>query len=260
MITVTDIHYRIGSKILLDRINLELAAGELLAIIGPNGAGKSSLLKTLSGEVTPDSGDVLLNGHNLHGIELDKLALQRAVVKQSNHVMFPFTVYDIVCFGRFPVNKGVLNKHDRAIIDSVMSQLEISHLQDQIYSTLSGGEMQRVQLARAIVQIDNDERLDNKLLLLDEPLSNMDLKHQHHCLAILGKLSERGCAIIIVLHDLNLATAYCSSIAMLDHGELRYHGAAKEFNDIDIINKTYGIDMEIIQHPHSEQFFINPII
>ena len=260
MISIQDIQYSIRQKNLLKDISLEIGKAEILAIIGPNGAGKSTLLKTISGEISPDSGSVCMNDEDITNIALQQQAQLRAVVKQSNHVLFPFSVYDIVSFGRYPINKGIPDAHDEIIIRSTMEKLDLEKISNQVYSTLSGGEMQRVQLARAIVQIDHGDDLENKLLLLDEPLSNMDIKHQHHCLSLLNELSAKGCTIVIVLHDLNLATVYCSQIALLNAGELRYHGAASNFNDIELINRIYGIDMEIIKHPSRDQFLINPIV
>lgn len=203
-------------KTLLDDVSINVAAGHLHALLGPNGAGKSTLLKVLSGDQYFQTGEVLINGQSIHVLENAKLAKQRAVLPQLSGMEFPLSVDDVVSMGRYPHGEVSAYKN-RLVIQSAMQQAGIEHLKTRSYPSLSGGEQQRTQLARVLAQ-------DADIILLDEPLSALDIAHQLHVMELLKQLAEHGKAVVVVLHDINLALRYASHITLLKQGRVYAQG------------------------------------
>ena len=261
MIEINQISYDLPGKRLLDNISFNIEEGEFLAILGPNGAGKTTLLRTLCGDITQDTGEVKFNGKLLSACKREELAQQRAVVSQFNEVAFPFTVQDIVSFGLYPHNQGRATDHEETLLKDLMILMEIFHLRDRIYNTLSGGEKQRVQLARALLQVmDNHDQKTCRYLFLDEPMSNMDICHQHASLKQLKKYSQSGISVVIILHDINLASLYSDRIAILHNGQLLAIGKPEEVIRQDLIEATYNLPIELIQHPKRQCPIIVPLM
>jgi iron complex transport system ATP-binding protein len=242
-----------GREWTLDKLAFHVAAGEILGIVGPNGSGKSSLLKILSGLLPVGEGDVLLGGLSLQKRSQTDIARLVAVVPQEYVQVFPFTVAETVLMGRFPHRAGrwwSMGIGDETASDLVcahqaMVDTDVLSLADRLVSDLSGGERQRVVIARALAQ-------EPKILLLDEPTAFLDLQHQIEICSIVRRLKEeRGLTVVLVSHDLNLASQYCDRILMLKAGALFRLGTPHEVIGVDALRAVYGCDVLIDRHPES---------
>jgi iron complex transport system ATP-binding protein len=244
-IEVADGSVMIGDKYLLNRLNMYIQSGELVAAIGPNGAGKSTLLKTLTGEIAPAQGQVTLNSRLLRDYPLAELARFLAVLPQHTELHFPFTVEQVIGFGRIPHATG--NTQDRMIAEEVMAALEITDLAARDFTTLSGGEKQRVQFARVLTQIwDNNE---GGFLFLDEPTSSLDLSHQHMVLNIASQKSRQGVGVFLVVHDMNLAARYADRILLMKQGEIVQQGSPGEVLTEDALSMLFDVHIKVMDHP-----------
>lgn len=239
MISAEGINYQSGAKVILDDVSLTLPAGQVTAVLGPNGAGKTTLLKCLSGSLTPQSGLITLNGKGLMSYTQHFLSGKRAVLSQSNPISFPFTALEIVLMGRHPHLIGEESASDKAIARQALDSMDAWHLRDRLFPTLSGGEQQRVQLARVLTQIWEQ---DNACLFLDEPTSALDLKHQHNTLQLARKLSATmNMTICLIMHDLNLAFNYSDQIILLRDGKVFASGAPETICTPDNIQEVFEI-------------------
>jgi len=257
MTTVIETHelsVHIGPKALLDRVSVSVAQGESLTLVGPNGAGKSTLLRMLSGEITSSEGSVLLHGHPPRTYRPYKLALHRAVLSQHVAVAFPFSVADIVCMGA-----GIARGPKVAtLVDAALAEVDMSNMRERIIGTLSGGEQQRVHLARVLVQLACGEaEYGPGILMLDEPTASLDLCHQLDLLAIIKRRSDQGTTVITVMHDLNLAVLFSKRIVALDHGMLVSDGTPKATITDDMLCRVFGITGAVDRIP-SELPFVLP--
>jgi iron complex transport system ATP-binding protein len=230
---------------LLQDISLELAPGEILALAGPNGAGKSSLLQLITGDIPVASGGLLLDGRTLADWPGRELARRRAYLPQLSLLNFPYTVAEVVALGRMPHDTG--RAADREIVAQALAATDVSDLAGRLYTQLSGGEKQRVQLARVFAQIWQAGA--GGLLLLDEPTTALDLSHQQLVLAAVSALAAAGCAIILAIHDLNLAAGLARRVALLDGGRLAAIGPPAEVYTEQLIRDIFGIEVLIQQHP-----------
>lgn len=237
----------------LDHLSFHVDAGEILGIVGPNGSGKSSLLKVLSGFLPAGEGDVRLGGLSLGKRSQADIARLVAVVPQEYAQVFPFTVAETVLMGRFPhrrarwwsIGVGDETVNDLACAHQAMIDTDVLSLADRLVSDLSGGERQRVVIARALAQ-------EPKILLLDEPTAFLDLQHQIEICSIVRRLKEeRGLTVVLVSHDLNLASQYCDRILMLKAGALFRLGPPHEVIGVDALRVVYGCDVLIDRHPES---------
>jgi iron complex transport system ATP-binding protein len=236
---------------LLHEISLELNAGEILGIIGPNGAGKTSLLQALSGDVTPSDGELRLMGTKLS--QWKELARARiaAVLPQLSLLNFPYTVEEVIMLGRTPHSSGF--REDRKILREVMTATDTTGLQDRIYTQLSGGEKQRVQLARVFAQIWQAADNAPRLLMLDEPTAALDLAHQQLILESLRQLAETGCAIAIVAHDFNLVAAIVDQVTALKDGHQIAQGTPADVFTREMFARVFGVEVIIADHPNSSR-------
>lgn len=200
-LTARELRYSLGTRRLINDVSLSLAGGEMVAIIGPNGAGKSTLLRLLTGYLTPDCGECRLLGRPLEHWAPQQLAKVRAVMRQYSDLAFPFSVEEVVSMGRAPHGK----RDEHQAIQQVMAQTDCLALAQRDYRQLSGGEQQRVQLARVLAQLWQPQP-SPAWLFLDEPTSALDLYHQQHTLRLLRSLTrQQPLGVCCVLHDLNLA-------------------------------------------------------
>lgn len=237
-----------GKELLRD-INLQIAAGEILAIIGPNGAGKTSLLNVMSGSTPLASGEIRLKDKHLH--EWDRLGRARAVavLPQQSSLSFPYSVEEVILLGRTPHGSGATN--DRDLLADVMHATDTAALRHRLYTELSGGEKQRVQLARVFAQVWRPADSDIRLLLLDEPTSALDLAHQQLVMDQLHRLAEQGCAIVMVLHDFNLAASIADQVLALQDGHPACLGKPQDVMTKTLFKRVFGVDVDIISHPAS---------
>lgn len=246
----------LGYSPILRNITLTLKPGELVALIGPNGAGKSTLLRLLTGYLTADSGECLLNGKALADWSPKSLSRRRAVMRQQSQLGFDWPVEEVVKMGRAPWEASNTN----AIANQVMALTGCLPLLGRKYSTLSGGEQQRVQLARALAQLWVDDGPQG-WLFLDEPTSALDLYHQQHLLRLLKQLTLAGkLHVCAVLHDLNLAALWADRLLLLHQGEIVAQGTADEVLQADTLHRWYGAEVHIAQHPEkpTPQVFLAP--
>ena len=232
---------------LLEDISVDLDGGEILGIIGPNGAGKTSLLQTLSGDYASTNGSVRFLGKDIANWQGQNRAQCMAILPQLSLLNFPYTVEEVIMLGRTPHSTGA--RADRVIMNEVMHSTDTKSLQDRVYTQLSGGEKQRVQLARVFAQIWPDTSSQPRLLLLDEPTAALDLSHQQLMIHTLKELANKGCAIVMVAHDFNLVAAVADKVLALKEGRQMACGCASEVLTKDIFARVFAVDVTISTHP-----------
>jgi iron complex transport system ATP-binding protein len=239
--------YHVQGQKLIKNVSLQIASGEMVAIIGPNGAGKSTLLRLLTGYLPPSDGQCQLLGKNLKSWQPQALARTRAVMRQYSNLAFPFSVSEVIQMGRAPY--GAAQK--RQALEEVMAQTDCLSLAQRDYRALSGGEQQRVQLARVLAQLWQPQPTP-RWLFLDEPTSALDLYHQQHTLRLLRQLTnQQPLAVCCVLHDLNLAALYADRILLLAQGELVACGTPEEVLNAETLTRWYQADLGISRHPET---------
>jgi iron complex transport system ATP-binding protein len=238
--------YRVGTKALLQPVSGGARPGEFVAVVGANGAGKSTLLRLLSGDLRPSGGQLKFEGQPLADWLPARLAQRRAVLTQQHTLALAFPVRELVLMGRYPHFGGQPTAHDHYITEAALATVGIAHLAHRPYPTLSGGEQQRAQLARVLAQVWEAE---NGFLLLDEPLTGLDLHHQHHTLDVAKDLTLRGFGVIAVLHDLNLAAQYADQMLLLRQGQLLVSGPPAEVLTPDYIQAGFQLEVELLDHP-----------
>nr|WP_045960551.1 heme ABC transporter ATP-binding protein [Xenorhabdus poinarii] len=249
VIEARNLHYFIGQRQIINDVSLSIRQGEVVAIIGPNGAGKSTLLRLLTGYIPPNAGLCLLKGIPISHWPTQPLARIRAVMRQYSSLSFPFSVEEVIAMGRVPHG----NAHKMTAIDEAIALTECEELRSRNYQHLSGGEQQRVQLARVLAQLWHPEPTES-CLFLDEPTSALDLYHQQHTLRLVHRLTRRQpIAVCCVLHDLNLAALYADKIILLHKGRLVASGTPHDVLRDDILKQWYQADLGVMQHPETDQ-------
>lgn len=254
MITTENIGYSIKGKPLLQNISLSFCPNEISMIIGPNGAGKSTLIHLLSREYVCSTGNIKFNDMDLNHIPLDELAKVRAVLSQSTHLAFPLTVKEVVMMGRYPHFKEKPSKEDNEICEQTMAFFKVDELVNRNYLTLSGGEKQRVQFARVTAQVWPDANAATKVLLLDEPLTYLDIYYQHEFLNLLKRLMQRQSMIVVgVVHDLNLAYKYADKVSLLHRGSLLAQGGPDKVFTKENIQTAFKVEPSILTTSQGER-------
>ncbi|MGR4010359.1 heme ABC transporter ATP-binding protein [Leucobacter sp. 1207-22] len=241
-----------GGRRLLDSVNIELRAGEVLSLLGPNGAGKSTLLSLLSGDMEPDEGKVKFHGKEISDWSLLDLSRRRGVLLQDNQLLFPFTVHQVVEMGRAPWRRTDLEDEDNEAIAEGIAAADISHLGSRRVPSLSGGERARTAFARVIAGRTG-------MLMLDEPTAALDLKHQEAVLSLARERAQAGDAVIVVLHDLNLAAAYSDRIALLRKGKIVACDTPEQILTSEILTDVYETPVEVITHPVTGKGIVLPL-
>lgn len=245
-LTAEGVGYRLPHRRLLESISLTLFPGELVSLIGPNGAGKSTLLRLLTGYLAPSVGECSLNGRSLRLWPVEELARLRAVMRQQSSMSFPFTVAEVVAMGRAPWQ----NQPARDLLAQIMAFTGCDVLAGRDFRRLSGGEQQRVQLARTLAQLWQGDGPAG-WLFLDEPTSALDLYHQQHILRLLRRLTRTGrLTVCCVLHDLNLAALWSDRILMLHQGRLAASGTPAQVLTEARLTQWYQADLVV--RPHVE--------
>ena len=232
-----------GAKTLLDSVSVDVEAGELTVVVGPNGAGKSTLLRVLSGELAPTRGHVRLFDRALEDWDPRVLARRRAVVSQHVQVAFPWNVGDLVALGRLPHDTSAA-ENDRIVHES-LARVGLGAFADRNSSELSGGELQRVHLARAVAQLAGSE---NAVLLLDEPTASLDPAHQHETLRLAHSLSRQGHGVLCILHDLGLAARYADRVLVLKNARCARQGLASEVLEAELLAEVF--EVRTFRHTH----------
>lgn len=251
MLQVENINYRIAPKLALRDISFEVMPGEVLVILGANGAGKSTLLKIITGSIKMDSGALFLNKMPLRFWQPKELSTFAAVLQQQHQLQLPFSVYEVVMMGRYPHFKTKETKSDEEIVASVLHSTGIYQLKNRNYLTLSGGEQQRVQLARVLTQVSGDLQPDARFLFMDEPSNNLDIRQQHSTLKIAKNFAQKGNCVVAVLHDLNLALQYADKIILLKDGAVKGYGKPIDIITDEAISEVYDVPLSVFHHPRS---------
>lgn len=244
MMEVRNAVFEVRGRRLLDNVSFSVKPGEFWAVVGANGAGKSTLIKLLSAELGATSGSVHFHDRDLRKYKLKELAKKRAVLSQQNNITLSFTSQEIVLMGRYPFYDADPTQRDLVIVDSCLKKVGIAHLKSRLYPTLSGGEQQRVQLARALAQV---WEIENGLLLLDEPTTGMDLLHQYETFQLAKELTRKNFAVIAVIHDLNQALQYADRVLMLKNGRIHAIGAPESVLTERTIQEAFGLPVQIVQ-------------
>ena len=239
-----------GRRQVLTGIDLDLRAGEVLGVLGANGAGKSTLLGTLAGEIAAPAPALTLHGRTLSDWPIHALARTRAVLPQSPGLSFDLDVTEVVTMGSYPFAELDRDALD-ALIRRALELADVSHLALRDYQSLSGGEQQRVQFARTLVQVLACRSADDyRALLLDEPISSLDPRHQLQLLNSVRALSRTdGLAVLVVLHDVNLAARWCDRLLLLSDGHTVAIGSPAEVLTEANLTRVYGIEARVMASP-----------
>lgn len=247
MIEARDISVRLGQQEILHGVNFDAAPNQVTAIVGPNGSGKTTLLRALTGEVSY-GGRITLDGARVGEYAEWQLAARRAVLPQSTRLAFPFTVFEVVRLGLLSTADPDLNR-----VPQALARVGLSGFEARFYHELSGGEQQRAQLARILVQVwepvfDGSARW----LFLDEPVASLDLGHQLEVMELVQDFAQRGGGVIAVMHDLNLTAMYADSIALMMEGRLKMQGTVFDVMTDAHLSQAYGCAVRVGQVPPSD--------
>ncbi len=245
MLSINDVTIRYETRTVLRNISLDVNAGEVLALIGPNGVGKSTLIRACSGNLKPMGGHITIDGQDMHRLRVEDRAKLIAVVPQAVRLPEMFSVFETVLMGRTPY-LGWLGREgelDRSAVQAALERTCTLDLTDRPIGELSGGEQQRVLIARALAQSAHT-------LLLDEPTAHLDLKHQAGVLSLVCDLAHTGnYAVLIALHDLNLAAQYADRVALLSNGTMAAIGTPEEVLTEKNLSPAYGLRITVYEHP-----------
>jgi iron complex transport system ATP-binding protein len=249
MIAADALTLRRGGRALVDGVSCRVEPGEVLAVVGANGAGKTTLLKMLTGEHTPDSGSVRINGKRIGEYAPDELARVRGYLPQHSTLEFDFTVSEVVLLGRAPHPLALASSAQADLVRQALEACAIAALGERSYTTLSGGEQQRVHLARVLVQIWQAPAQGSRVLLLDEPTSSLDLGQQHGVLESVRRFARQGTAVLMVLHDLNLAARFADRVLLLHQGRVLASGAPEEVLSADHLLTAFAVQTRLLKEP-----------
>ena len=240
MIKAENITVTAGSQCLLDNVSCNLHAGELVCVVGCNGAGKSTLLKTLAGDWRPTAGHIFWGEQALSAFSHQTLALRRAVMPQQVQLDFPFRAMDVVAMGRMPYQES--RQQTQTATLACMALTDTRNLRDRLYPSLSGGEQQRVQLARVLNQLWPFAQLQARFLFLDETTASLDPLHQQRVFALAQWLTELNIGVLAVVHDMNLAAQFADRVWLVDKGKIRASGTPAEvLTEAHIANAFGGL-------------------
>jgi iron complex transport system ATP-binding protein len=256
MYQATDISLKIQDRFLLRDVNVSIKPGSFTAIVGQNGAGKSSLLKVMANETSGFHGDVYLNGKSIKRYSAKELSKVRAVLPQNTHVHFAFTVEQIVMLGRHA--HASTNKENQTIVEEVMIRAGVIQLRDRSFMTLSGGEKQRVQLARVLAQIWT-ETVHPRYLLLDEPTSSLDITQQQNIFTLAREACSRNVGVMAIVHDLNQAVQFADYLYFMRDGKVIANGEAEKVFTKSTIEETFCCRVNVYRDPCNNCPYIIPV-
>jgi len=253
MITTKDLSFGYNGRKVIDNITLRIEGAKITGILGPNGAGKSTILKLLGGYMKADAGKIFIDGKDIRFISAREKSKIISFVAQNYNFSFPYSCYDFVMMGRFPYlgYLGFEKEEDTKITEEAMIVTNTEYLKDRMINTLSGGEAQRVLIAQAIAS-------RAPVLFLDEPVNHLDIKYQIEILDLIKKLKlEKSMTIVMVIHDLNLASTYCDEVIILKNGSLYTQGAPAEIITQDNIFNVFDVNVKHIKEGKNN--FIFPV-
>lgn len=243
------LHY--GASPVLRDVDLDVRAGEVLALVGPNGAGKSTLVAVLAGDLAPSSGRVAVDGAELSEWSTVELALRRAVLLQQVNLSFPFTVQQVVRMGRAPWTGLAAAADDDLVTLAAMRETDVEQFASRVYMSLSGGERSRAALARVLAQ-------QAPVLLLDEPTAALDIRHQEQVLGLARQRAAAGDGVVVVMHDLALAAAHADRVVILHDGSIRAQGPPEAVMTSELLSEVYECPIEVVAHPRTGALVVMP--
>ena len=246
----------IGGHRPLQQVSVAFQPGKIHMLLGPNGSGKSSFVNTCSGKTKSYSGALTFDGVPLRKLDIEHLARIRALLSQHNHLAFPMTVEDVVMMGRYPHFRYGPGQADRAICQQCINLLQLSELSTRNYLSLSGGEQQRVHLARVLAQVWGDKEDVCKYLFLDEPLSGLDISFQYEFLRTLRKIIHPKMVLLLVIHNINQAIEYGDALYFFRQGRLAAQTDNPESIDPELIKAIFGVEALVISNPVSGKPYV----
>ena len=249
-----NISFYYGVKLVLDDISIQFEKGYLYGVLGPNGSGKTTFLKVLNGVLKSKYGKVKVDDKNIKKLTTREIAKKIAMVPQSTLINFDFFVKDIVMMGRY-AHVGRFSRElneDRKIVNEILRDLGLVELKNRSFKELSGGEQQKTIIARALAQ-------QSKIILLDEPTTHLDIYYQIELMELLKKYVKDGLIVIIVLHDINIATQFCDKIILIHQGEIKALGNVENTITKDNIKSIYNVDVIIRKNFFTNSIYVNPI-
>ncbi|MDG6224088.1 MAG: ABC transporter ATP-binding protein [Candidatus Thermoplasmatota archaeon] len=251
LVTLDDVSFAYGKIQALSDITLSFRTGSLVGMIGPNGSGKTTLIRCVCRLVRPENGTVTINGRDLSSLNSLDLARMVGYVPQMQEKAFPVPIFEAVLAGRIPHLGWAPSDHDLAIVKNVLELMDLEDISQRNINTLSGGQMQRVQIARALAQ-------EPLVLCLDEPTSNLDIKHQLGLMRMVRDLTrKRKMLALMAIHDLNLASQYCDRLVLLQNGEVFSSGTPQEVLTRKNVRNAFNINVAI--HTHGDLIHIVPV-
>lgn len=251
LLNVSGISVDVAGKRLLHPAELSVSAGEVVSVVGPNGAGKTTLLRAIASDLQPGSGVIELGGRAIAGIDARERARQVAVLTQHNSLEFAFTGLEVVSLARGPHSTGAAL--DLRICREAMEAMDVGHLAERLYPTLSGGEQQRLQLARVLAQIWRAEDAGGqyRLLLLDEPATSLDIGHQHQLMRAVRKFAATGVGVLMTVHDITLAASYSDRLALIKNGHCVAQGEPEAVLTDTLVSDVFDTQVLILPHPET---------
>lgn len=249
MLHAQELIIRRNGKRIVGDVSLSVIGGEIVALLGPSNAGKSTLLRALCGDVVPSAGTAWLGGKRVGEWSARELATRRAVLPQHASLNYPLSAFDVVLTGRAPHMTVAASKQDYAVAEAALAWADASHLRPRLYPSLSGGEQQQVQLARVLAQVWGQARRGDCYVFLDEPTQGLDPLHQHRTMSVAKQLAADGAAVLLIMHDINLAAQYCDRLMMMRSGRLLHEGKPHDVLTPDTIAEVFRVETQVSAHP-----------
>ena len=249
-LSLKSVSLKLDNRQILKDVSLEINEGEIVSVIGPNGAGKSTLLNVLTGDISPDSGDIIYDNKQLNKISIQERAFTRSVMSQMQTLVFNFNVKDVIEMGWLQRGNSDFSSNFSMAFEAVTTECNVHNLVHRKFNSLSGGEQRRVHFARTLLQLWRPSQSnDPRYLLLDEPTANLDLSSEMLLMNILKARASSNIGILIILHDLNLASHFADKIAIMKDGEIKAFGKPEEIMKDDFLTSIYEVPIKVKYDP-----------
>ena len=249
-LSLKSVSLKLDNRQILKDVSLEINEGEIVSVIGPNGAGKSTLLNVLSGDISPDSGNTTYDNKQLNKISIQERAFTRSVMSQMQTLVFNFNVKDVIEMGWLQRGNSDFSSNFSMAFEAVTSECNVNNLVHRKFNSLSGGEQRRVHFARTLLQLWRPSQSnDPRYLLLDEPTANLDLSSEMLLMNILKARATSNVGILVILHDLNLASHFADKIAIMKNGEIKAFGKPEEIMTDDFLTSIYEVPIKVKYEP-----------
>ena len=249
-LNLKSVSLKLDNRQILKDVSLEINEGDIVSVIGPNGAGKSTLLNVLTGDISPDSGDIIYDNKQLNKISIQERAFTRSVMSQMQTLVFNFNVKDVIEMGWLQRGNSDFSNNFSKAFEAVTTECNVNNLIHRKFNSLSGGEQRRVHFARTLLQLWRPSQSnDPRYLLLDEPTANLDLSSEMLLMNILKARASSNVGILVILHDLNLASHFADKIAIMKDGEIKAFGKPEEIMTDDFLTSIYEVPIKVKYDP-----------